>query len=167
MKKLYAVLLLTLSISIDAAPKEEIIISDLKWVDSGHLERQRALVDEISRLNFGARIRKDKGDLKSLQRIIDEELVNQTEKQKLQALGVVLGDIYVHELGLEWKVYLDSQGKSRATCLKGTEYCLFPVTMISKRAQLGVKPNVTELYEKGVRDIEAYLPKLPYSSPKK
>lgn len=141
-----------------------LVIEDLRWVDSGYLERQRALIDEIGRSEFGSRVRKDISDLRLLQRIFDRDLVNQTELVKQQAMGVVLGDIYVTELGLEWKVYKDQEGKSRAVCVPRTQHCLFPITMISKRASLGVKPDIRALYEKGIFLIESHLPKVPYST---
>lgn len=139
------------------------VVEELRWVDTGYLERQRTLIDEIGRQEFGSRLRKDIGDLRLLQRIFDEGLVNQTELVKLQAMGVVLGDVYVNELKLEWRVYKDQDGKSRAVCVPKTQHCLFPITMISKRASLGVKPNIRELYEKGIALISDHLPKLPYS----
>ena len=139
-------------------------IEELRWVDNGYLERQRNVIDEIGRTEFGTRVRKNYSDLRLLQRIMDEDLINQTQKPQLQAMGVVLGDVYVTELGLEWRVYRDEDGKSRAVCLPKTSYCLFPITMISKRATLGVKPNIRELYEHGVSLIEDYLPKTPYSA---
>lgn len=166
MKFLCSFFIVALSLTAYAAPNEEIILEDLQWVDSGYLERQRSLVDEITRGEFGTPLRANKSDLKVLQRIIDNELINQTETQKLQALGVAFGDVFVNELGLEWKVYLDSVGKSRATCIKDTQHCLFPITMISKRARLGAKPNVSELYNKGISYLEDHIPKQPYSGSK-
>ena len=141
------------------------VIEELRWVDNGYLERQRNLIDEIGRGEFGVRLRKNITDLRLLQRIMDEGLVNQTQKVQQQAMGVVLGDVYVNELGLEWRVYRDEEGKSRAVCLPKTSHCLFPITMISKRASLGAKPDIRALYEHGVSLIEEYIPKAPYSAP--
>lgn len=143
-----------------------VTLEELRWVDNGYLERQRAFVDDLGRGEFGSRLRGDKSDLRVLQRILDEGLINQTETQKQQALGVALGDVFVNELGLEWVVYLDAVGKSRATCVKGTTHCLFPITMISKRARLGVTPNVQELYDAAAGYLKPHLPKLPYSARK-
>lgn len=152
-------------ISFAQSSKDGPVLEELRWVDNGYLERQRAVIDEIGRSEFGTRVRKDIGDLRLLQRIIDEGLINQTQRQQLQAMGVVLGDVYVNELGLEWRVYKDAEGKSRAVCIPKTTHCLFPITMISKRASLGVKPNIRELYDKGISLIADHLPKLPYSAP--
>lgn len=139
-------------------------IEELRWVDNGYLARQRQSIDEITRGEFGSRLRGDKGDLRLLARILEEGLVNQTEKQKLQAMGVVLGDVFANELKMQWQVYRDADGKSRAVCLPEAQQCLFPVTMISKRMEVGVKPDVYELYERGVELIKPHLPKLPYSA---
>lgn len=164
MKK-YLLALLFLSFGLNA--KEETPkIEPLTWVEEGFLSRQRDSVEEITKLEFGSRLHGNKSDLRLLQRIVDNEYINQTETQRQQALGIVLGDIFVKELGLKWVSYTDSDGKSRATCLPKTQYCLFPVTMLSKRMRLGVKPDVTEMYERGASLIEPYLPKLPYSAKK-
>lgn len=166
MRYVFAAMLALLALNTKAAPGDEITLRELQWVDNGFLERQRALVDEIARGEFGTRLRGSKADLSVLQRIMDTGLVNQTEEQKLQALGVALGDVFANELGLEWKVYLDADGKSRATCLKNTKHCLFPVTMIAKRARLGVTPSVQELFDKGESYLAEFQPRLPYSAPK-
>lgn len=166
--KILAILFLSMLCGISVAQPSQTNapeIEELRWVDSGYLERQRNLIDEIGRAEFGIRVRKDIGDLRLLQRILDEDLINQTQKVEQQAMGVVLGDIYVNELGLEWRVYRDEEGKSRAVCLPKSSHCLFPITMISKRASLGVKPDIRELYEHGVSLIADHLPKTPYSAP--
>jgi hypothetical protein len=170
MKLLLIVLLsLTCEMALAQSPRSQSnqapVLEELRWVDNGYLERQRALIDEIGRSEFGSRVRKDISDLRLLQRIIDQGLINQTQKQHLQAMGVVLGDVYVSELGLEWRVYKDELGKSRAVCQPKTSHCLFPITMISKRASLGVKPDIRALYDKGVSNIADHIPKIPYSAP--
>lgn len=158
----FIALLILVALKAQAKP-EYPIIDNLKWVDNGYLDRQRELVDSLGRSEFGVRVRQDKSDLHLLQRILDNELINQTETQKLQALGVVLGDVFAKETPLEWRTYLDEYGKSRALCMPGTEECLFPITMIYKRMSIGVKPNIDELYKHGLELIDPYLPKLPYT----
>lgn len=145
------------------AAKEELIIEPLTLLDKSYLERHREFVDDIGRREFGTRVRGDKSDLTLLKRILEAGLVNQTEEQKFHSLGVVLGDVFVSELQLEWKNYTDQYGKSHAACIPGKDQCLFPVTMISKRGVLGVTPDVIKLYNRGVELISDELPKLPYS----
>lgn len=164
MKKLLFLATLCLSSSLSLAQPEFPRIEELKWVDEGYLERQRSYVDQLGRSEFGTRVRGDKSDIRLLQRILDAELINQTQTKELQALGVVLGDVYTSEHNLEWRTFTDEYGKSRAVCMPGTENCLFPITMIYKRVIIGVTPDVKELYTKGAEHIKPYIPKLPYSA---
>jgi hypothetical protein len=145
-------------LSADEYPK----IEELRWVDNGFLERQRSLVNDITRLEFGSQLRGNKSDIVLLQRVLDKGLIKQAENVKLQALGVALGDTFVKELGLEWRVYRDEDGKSRAVCMPKSKNCLFPITMISKRARLGVIPKVQTLFDKGASYMKPFQPKLPY-----
>ncbi len=139
------------------------VVEELRWVDNGYLQRQRELVDEIARSEFGQRIRRDKSDIRTINRILEGGLIGVTEKQKLQALGVVIGDVFVTELNMQWRVYHDKKGKSRAVCLPDTNHCLFPITMISRRVEAGRAPDATNIYETGVKLMQPYIPKLPYS----
>ncbi len=165
MKLFYCLALILLSaISHAQSGKEDQpLIEELRWVDDGYLQRQREMIDEIARSEFGQRIRRDKGDIRTLNRILEGGHAGVTEKQKLQALGVVLGDVFVTDLKLQWQVYHDRKGKSRAVCMPGTHHCLFPITMISRRVEAGLSPDVNDLYEKGVKLMQPYIPKLPYS----
>lgn len=138
-------------------------LSALTWMDKAYLDRQRALIEDITKFEYGAPLRRNASDLRSLSRIIEGQLVNQTETKQQQALGVALGDIFTTELKMHWQVYDDADGKSLAVCMPKTTHCLFPVTMISKRMRLGAKPNVNKLFERGKDLMKPYVPRVPYS----
>lgn len=161
---LSAILLAPSVLQAQSRQASDPITEEPAWVDNGYLDRQRQLIDEISRSEYGRPVRRDESDLTVLERIVEDELINRTETQKLQAMGVVLGDIYVTELNMEWRVYIDEKGKSRAVCLPETTHCLFPVTMISRRAEAGIKPDIRRIYNVGTDLMRPYLPKLPYSA---
>ncbi len=157
-------LITLLLLSVNSYSREEPpLIEPLSLADEGYLTRHREFTDELGRSEFGARIRQNKSDLQLLKRILDAKLIPQVQKTKFHSLGVILGDIYVAELNLEWRNYTDKYGKSHAVCVPKTSQCLFPVTMISKRGVLGVVPNVIKIYQRGVELIQDELPKLPYA----
>ncbi|UTF60455.1 DUF3806 domain-containing protein [Gilvimarinus sp. DA14] len=140
-----------------------VTISDLSWTDESFLSQQRARIDRLARENLGSQIRGDKSDLSTLQRIIDRELVKKDDTITQQALGVVLGDVMLKdEQELTWKVYEDKVGRSRALCAMSVEECLFPVTMLSRRMRVGLKPDVKKVYVEALELIAESLPKLPY-----
>ncbi len=128
------------------------------------LIKQRNRVEDITRKNFGKSLKIGNKNIPLLQRILDENIVDAKNTLTLQALGVVLGDVFVDtHRNFEWKVYEDELGKSLAVCVKSTKECLFPVTMISKRVEAGTKPDVANIYKKGLDAMQPFLPKLPFS----
>ncbi|BFM20169.1 DUF3806 domain-containing protein [Gilvimarinus japonicus] len=138
-------------------------VEALSWTDSSYLAKQRARVDRLTRENTGTPIRGDKSDLNTLQRVVDRELVANDDKLTLQALGVVLADVMLSdEPALAWKIYEDRRGRSRALCINDTKDCLFPVTMLSRRMKVGLKPDVKKVYVEAMELVGAQLPELPY-----
>jgi hypothetical protein len=137
-------------------------ITDFEWSDTNHSKQQRALIAELARARFATPLRGDRSDLDTLQRIANEKLIPADDIVKLQALGIVLGDVFVKELDLEWKVFKDEDGRSRATCIPKTEVCVFPVTMLSRRLQAGVTPDVAALFDSAAEEVEPHQPKSPY-----
>jgi hypothetical protein len=114
-------------------------INDLGLNDQNFLERQREKIDRIARLQLGSQLRGDLRDLTVLQQIIDRKLIPTTNTEDLQALGAVLGEVMRADVpSLEWKIYEDKIGRSRALCARGTQECLFPITMLSRRIEVGL-----------------------------
>lgn len=140
-------------------------VDELTWMDQNHLAQQRQFVDDLANSELGRPVRGNKSDLRLLQRIVDGGLVGRNETQNLQALGAVLGDVYISEYALEWRAYEDEYGRSRAVCVPDTINCLFPITMLSRRISAGLQPDVEEVYNKGVQLIKPYLPKRPFADP--
>ncbi|GAA6152926.1 DUF3806 domain-containing protein [Pseudoteredinibacter isoporae] len=159
---LVAVLCMGLLCSSAFAQDEELSVKDLGWIDRSHIQKQIDSIDEISRRNFGGGLHGTKQDLKLMQRIIDRSLIKRDDRLKLQALGAVLGQVLVNEEKLEWQNYEDRLGKSRAVCVPKTQHCLFPITMLSRRMEVGLLPRVNDIYKNAIERIEAHMPKNPY-----
>lgn len=147
----------------DDAPKVE--IRDLNYLETQQNARQIAMIDDLGRLKLGQPVRGNKDDLELLQRIINLGLVEKDDTLTQQAMGVVLGDVLVRELGLQWKSYTDQLGESRAACAPNTQECLFPVTMLSRRMAVGLLPNVHKLFDETSAMIAPYLLQNPYAKP--
>lgn len=138
-------------------------ISDFTHIDKGHTKRQRDTIDELSRRHLGSQLRGSKDDLRLLQRLLDNGVVAPNDTAKLQAMGVVLGDVIAKELGLRWVVYEDNEGRNRALRYKNIDDVLFPITMISRRAETGAKVDIEAIFDKAVQSYKPFLPALPYS----
>lgn len=139
-------------------------IEAMNWLNQKFLTRQRGIIEEIARSNFGRSLQGNQRDIAVLQRIVDANLIQPNETVKLQALGVILGDAYVSESKkLHWKIFTDDLGPTHAVCVDGTKQCIFALTMLSRRMEVGIKPNVSDVYTKGWDAIAPLLPKVPYS----
>lgn len=144
--------------------KKDTIIKELGWMDKNRMDQEVASVNELGQTKLGTPLRQNLGDLNTLQRIIDTDLVAMDDYEVQQAMGVVLGNLMLADFPntFEWKIYEDDVGRSRALCVRKTNDCLFPTTMLSRRMEVGSKPDVKKIYNDAILLMEKHLPKLPY-----
>lgn len=147
----------------DGKPKKHYRLSEFKWADKRHLTRQVGVINDLTNLKIGQPVRGTKDDIALLQRVIYKGLIKREDSLTLQALGAVLGNLMVKEFDMQWMVYEDGNGRSRAVCAPVSQECLFPITMLSRRMEVGLIPNVQELYDYSFELIKPHLPKLPYT----
>ncbi len=139
-------------------------VRELNWLNQQFLIKQRQGIESIARRHLGQSLQTGERNIALLQRIVNENLIEPSDTLALQGLGVILGDILVHHHPkLDWWVYEDEQGKSHAVCVNGSQHCLFPVTMISRRVEVNAPVDVAKIYQKSVEMIKPVLPKLPFS----
>jgi hypothetical protein len=156
---------LNVTTRIPVEPKDPTVtIADLDWMDKNKMDKEVTIVTDLAQSKLGAALRKDLSDLQTLQRIIDNDLVERDDFKTQQAMGVVMGYVLLADFpqALEWKVYRDKIGRSRALCVKGTQECLFPVTMLSRRMEVGSKPDVKKIYNDAIAMMADHLPQMPY-----
>ncbi|BFM16063.1 hypothetical protein R50073_22460 [Maricurvus nonylphenolicus] len=154
--------IILLSTPAQAQDKKKVEVFDLGWLDKNHLEHQVERIDEIARGNLGSQIRNSTDDLELLQRIINRGLIAKDDRLRLQAMGAVLGNVMAQEFGMVWQVYEDNLGRSRALCVEDTQHCLFPITMLSRRMEVGLLPNVKDIFDYCHEEIRPYLKRNPY-----
>ncbi len=136
----------------------EIRIEPLSAIDRHFMANQRAEVEGLAN-RLGRRLTGTPDrDLDTLQTILDRNLVSSEDVLTLQAMGIVLGDLLGQKLDMDWVVYRDRAGRSRALRYRSTDVYLFPVTMISRRREAGNTKPVVIIYEQA---IDATLPQLP------
>lgn len=139
-------------------------VEDLSWMDKNKMQQQRDKISELAKSKLGLNLRNNWDDISLLQQLIDRNLVKYDDTSTQEAMGVILGNIMQADFPshLEWKVYIDDKGRSKALCAKGTQECLFPVTMISRRMKLEVQPKIVDVYDNAISQIASKLPKMPY-----
>lgn len=123
-------------------------IEALSEEDHARLKEQRTVVerylsddaDNLRKYQTAA------GKLGLLRALIDQHVFNASQTYELQCLGIVLGDVFVQELGLEWKAVEDAHGRDPCVQFPGTTVVLFPLTMISKRVERGEEIDIFDLF---------------------
>ena len=144
--------------SIAQNPNFEFLIESLTAIDRQFMADQRMRVEQLAnRLGRGLTGVADR-DLDTLQRILDERLVPAEDTLTLQAMGVVFGDLLSDRLDMDWVVYRDNKGRSRALRSRQMDVYLFPVTMISRRQEGGSERRLKPLFDDTVRDTRLLLP---------
>ena len=144
--------------SVAQNPNFDVLIESLTAIDRQFMADQRMRVERLAnRLGRGLTGVADR-DLDTLQRILDDRLVPAEDTLTLQAMGVVFGDLLGDHLDMDWVVYRDHKGRSRALRYRQMDVCLFPVTMISRRQEGGSERRLKPLFDHTVRDTRLLLP---------
>ena len=131
-------------------------ISSLNSGDQAILQAKRAQVDDIAQRELGRSLDGIVAhDLSVLQDLLDRKIVTPDQRLTLQAMGVVLGDLYVRQGTFHWVSYTDDLGKSLAVQIGKTGEVLFPVTMISRLVEAGIDIDVEHIYEHGLNTARA------------
>ena len=131
------------------AMAESFRVDALSSVDLKFMQDQRDFIDNTARRHLGTQLNGEKDhDLGLLQALLDDQLIGRENRQGLQAMGVVFGDHLQKEERLRWIIYTDKYGRSRALAVPNQDEVIFPMTMISRRAEVGNTVDVKELYKK-------------------
>jgi hypothetical protein len=132
-------------------------IGPLTPVDRQHLRSQRELADDLARRHVGLSLSAQLPDLRTLQELIDLEVIAKQETYALQALGVALGDVLVGEHPVTWVHVSDEYGESRALRIGDTDELVFPLTMLSRRIEAGIPVDIQALFGKADNTIARSL----------
>ena len=142
----------------------EPVVRELNFMNYQFLDKQRKIADDLLRAKLGRQFTQTRSDMALIQRMIDRGYLDDADITTRQAFGVVLGDVFVdRHKNLNWQVFEDELGASHAVCVDDSSHCIFPITMISRRMEAGLTPNISHLFDMNFAAIQPFLPKLPYT----
>ncbi|MEM9253979.1 MAG: DUF3806 domain-containing protein [Pseudomonadota bacterium] len=156
-------LVISLATSGWASAQEDPRIESLSQLDRSYMANQRQQIVDLAARHLGRGITGDTDrDLAVLQALLDRGIVRDTDEETLQAMGFVLGDLLADDLDMQWVVYEDSVGRSRALFYRPTDTYLFPVTMISRRRAVGNDTSVADIYQRAHDIVTSSIPPPPF-----
>ncbi len=136
----------------------KVLVEPLTAIDHQFMAEQRGRVEALAnRLGRGLTGNVDR-DLDTLQRILDERMVPASDTLTLQAMGLVFGDLLGDRLSMQWVVYRDGKGRSRALRYRDLDVFLFPMTMISRRQEARSDRRIRPLFDETVAETRPLLP---------
>jgi len=144
------------------AQVEERFIGPLSALDRQYMEQQRQRIREMTLRYYGGQCCRREAELDYLQRLLDDRRVTGDQRELLQAMGILLGDLLAAELDLDWVIYEDARGRSRALQIDDSDNFVFPVTMISRRWEVGDRKPVRAIYADAAEAVKLARPPLPF-----
>lgn len=146
-------LLLMLCLLTASVARSEARLEKPGALDLAYMKQQTDAIDEIAARQLGRRLQQTTSDLALLQAMLDRQLIKPDDDTGLQGMGIALGNVLAAQHDLEWVIYLDQRGRSRALSIGPEQQCLFPSTMISRRVKAGAEVDIQALYDKAGRTI--------------
>lgn len=123
-------------------------ITPLSPEDEQALEENRAFVETlVPEEAINGAYATSAGKLNVLHAVLDSGFFKPRKKRELDAMGVVFGDAFVQELGMEWVIAEDTGGRDPALVLPGTSVVLYPLEMIKRRAERGDRTDVRDVFD--------------------
>lgn len=130
-------------------------ITALTEADQQRLRDQRAVVERyLGNEDSKQKYKTAAGKLGTIRAILQGSVFKRDQTYELQCLGIVLGDAFVQELGMEWVMVEDTSGRDPAVRVPKTSIILYPMTMISKRIERGEKVDVFDLFNGIAAQVE-------------
>jgi hypothetical protein len=140
---------------VPTQPEQKITV--LTEADQQRLRDQRATVEKyLGNEDSKQKYKTAAGKLGTIRAILQAGVFKPDQTYELQCLGIVLGDAFVQDLGMEWIMVEDEYGRDPAVRMPNTTIILYPLTMISKRIERGEKVDVFELFNGIAAQVEEH-----------
>jgi hypothetical protein len=137
------------------ANQPEQAITALTAADQERLRSQRATIEKyLVNEDAKRKYQTAAGKLGTIRALLQSGAFKSEQTYELQCLGVILGDTFVQEVGMEWIMVEDGYGRDPAVRMPNTSIILYPLTMISKRVERNEQVDVFELFNIAVDRVE-------------
>ena len=121
-------------------------LSPLTDADQQRLSEQRAVVTRYLDGDGLTKYETAAGKLGTLRALLAANVFRSDQTYELQSMGVVLGDVFVQDMGFHWLMVEDEYGRDPGIRYAESSVILFPLTMIAKRVEAGEQVDVFDLY---------------------
>jgi len=132
----------------------DVQIKPIQEADKQWIKQQTDVINTLSSQHLKRKLNNNtQEDLETLQLLLNKNIINKDQVNELRALGVVLGNLYIEELGVHWVIYQDTKGRSLGLQWMDSERIYFPVTKISRIARANMDVNTKKVYDNGLKKM--------------
>lgn len=137
-----------------AAPPQTTPLNGSAWA---MLREQVATIQAVLRKRYGgATLDQSRADLALLQKILDDGLYDDTNRDELRAMGTVFGNVLEKQLAFEWVAAQTARDEEPALRLKtDNSLVIFPLRMIFDAVVNGARVDLTHMYRVVEGDVKA------------
>ena len=121
-------------------------ITSLSESDDVTFLQRRTLITQYLNEESLEKFENPVGKLGAVHAILEGGILAPYEQSDFEALGIIIGDTYVQDMGFHWVVVIDELGKDYAVRYEETTVIIFPISMIEKRIRRGEIIDVFDLY---------------------
>jgi hypothetical protein len=115
----------------------------LSGSDWSMLREQVATIQAVVKKKYGVTFDQSIADLGALQRLIDDGVYDDTHPDELRAMGAVLGNVVVKQLGFEW-VLVDDEPSLK---LKAANTLIVkPLKVIGERLRIAARVDIVQMF---------------------
>ena len=127
--------------------------SPLDGSEWAHLREQVATIQALVKRRYGAgALDQSLADLAVIQRLIDDQVFDETQPDEVRSIGVVFGNVLQKELGFEWTALDDERGREPGLVLKTAKpLMIHPMRMVLGRVAAGTRFDFQQMF----RDVKA------------
>ena len=96
--------------------------------------------------------------MQSIQKVIDSDKFNRSQRQAWESFGVAFGAILVNEMdGMDWVTVIDGQKEFPALRFADTDLMVYPLSLVWEKVRRGEACDLKAEYARIRSEVEALL----------
>jgi hypothetical protein len=123
-------------------------VSAMDGSDWAHLRELVATIQATVKRRYGVeKLTQTLDDVEALQRLVDENVFDETQPNEIRAMGAVFGNVLEKQLGMEWIMIEDQGQREPGLRLKNAQsFTLMPLRMIKEKLDRGLPVDLAQTF---------------------
>ena len=131
------------------------MVTAMDGADWAHLRELVATIQATVKRRYGVeKLTQTLDDVPVIQRLVDENVFDETQPDAIRAMGAVFGNVLERQLGFEWVMIEDQGQREPGLRLKSSQsFTLLPLRMIKEKLDRGLPVDLTQTFRTVKTDV--------------